>query len=114
MAVIGILLFFFEVSEHENQTDQTYDTYTGIILKLCTTNGYALYWIILKKMCISCLEEDKFIINIKIDKIAKRYYETYRRNNETFLYKHRTHKFYQGYIAAIARIFEDELITFVS
>eukprot|EP01084_Bolivina_argentea_P169424 293709_1 len=35
-------------------------------------------------------------------------------NNATFLYKNRTQKYYKDYICAIARIFEQELIKFVS
>eukprot|EP01084_Bolivina_argentea_P276476 471753_1 len=65
IAVGGILCFVFELSSANHKKEQnteTHDTYYGIILTILWTVGFSIYSITTKKMCIYCLEKDKFII----------------------------------------------------
>eukprot|EP00483_Globobulimina_turgida_P011931 UN11953 len=61
MALIGILLFVFEIASRAPQTNQeTHDTYFGIILTITWTVGYSVGGIILKKT-FQYIEKDQFI-----------------------------------------------------
>eukprot|EP01084_Bolivina_argentea_P233561 393359_1 len=64
LTIIGVLFFVVELSfaNRNHHNTETYDTYYGILLTMTWTIGFAIYDIMLKRLCIYCLHKDSFII----------------------------------------------------